>query len=145
MKSSTFRLLSPAEVAELDEREAEWWREHGIPDPHPATGKPDEPHLLIVSAVTGDAAFEEDYEDAVTVRHGDGCGHDGYGGHCCLLWVLQDQDGLPFLHADHPSPDHTIPRLAPGAYWVQAWTSQDYWGEWDGGIALLYPEEAQDG
>jgi hypothetical protein len=140
----TFRLLSPEEAAELDERETAWREALGIPDPTPCSAPVGDPHLLVVdSGVRDDATGLVYFDDAVMVEHTDACGHDGDGGLACLLWHLQQDDGLPFSHADDPDAGRWGTRLIPGRYWVRAWTRQDYWGEWDGGIDLVYPEEAQ--
>lgn len=125
----------------MDERQAATRAALGIPDPKPAKD-PDAPHLLVVdSGVLDDDTGEVDVEDAVGVQHTDRCGHDGFGGPDCLLGYLEQEDGLHFLHVDNPDEDGT--KLVPGVYWVKAWMSRDYWGEWDAGIDLMYPEEAQ--
>ncbi|MFF4054586.1 hypothetical protein ACFYZ0_02180 [Streptomyces sp. NPDC001708] len=103
----------------------------------PASGKP---HALVV---------EEDPEDGFHVEHTHDC-LDQWGDVACDVAWNEDWVGLDtFFHrADVEAGDKTTDGLLPGRYWVEAWSSEYYchaYGttEYDHGIALHYPEEAE--
>ncbi|WP_329289599.1 hypothetical protein [Streptomyces pseudovenezuelae] len=103
----------------------------------PASGKP---HVLVV---------EEDPEDGFHVEHTHDC-LDQWGEVACDVAWNEDWVGLDtFFHrSDAEAGDKTTDGLIPGRYWVEAWSSEYYchaYGttEYDHGIALHYPEEAE--
>lgn len=97
-------------------------------------------HVLVV---------EEDQEDGFLIEHTHDC-LDQWGEVYCDVGWNEDWVGLDtFFHrADTEAGERTTDGLIPGRYWVEAWSSEYYsyaYGttEYDHGIALLYPEEAE--
>ncbi|MFE3589379.1 hypothetical protein ACFXOY_17880 [Streptomyces niveus] len=111
-------------------------REVIYPGKQPVNG---EPHVLVV---------EEDPEDGFGIEHTHGCLDQWGEADCDVAWN-QDWVGLDeFFHRALVEGDDRTDGLIPGRYWVEAWSSEYYsyaYGttEYDHGIALLYPEEAE--
>ncbi|WP_031513748.1 hypothetical protein [Streptomyces sp. NRRL F-5123] len=98
------------------------------------------PHVLVV---------EEHPDDGFTVEHMHDC-LDQWGEVACDVAFNEDWVGLDeFFHrADVEAGEKATDGLIPGRYWVAAWSSEYYcysYGttEYDHGVALLYPEEAE--
>ncbi|MFE2104285.1 hypothetical protein ACFXAF_00165 [Kitasatospora sp. NPDC059463] len=103
----------------------------------PASGQP---HWLLV---------EDEEEDALTVEHTDACLNERGDIGCDVAY--HEDEGLDWwfrraVPGDQPSFDSIA--LRPGRYLIEAWSSRSYchyYGtyEYDGGLALVYPEEAE--
>ncbi|MEU5403689.1 hypothetical protein ABZ348_30860 [Streptomyces sp. NPDC005963] len=112
-------------------------REVIYPGKRPVDGQP---HEMVV---------EDHVDDGFTVVHMHDC-LDQWGDVGCDINWNEEWVGLDsFFHrADIEHGVTTTDGLIPGRYWVEAWSSEFYchsYGvtEYDHGVALLYPEEAE--
>ncbi|GAA0967307.1 hypothetical protein [Actinocorallia libanotica] len=90
-------------------------------------------------------------ENFVVIEHGPAC-ENQHGGVDCDVAMYEAFDGADsyFVPKDDQAPSFLgfdRFRLRPGQYWVRAWEAEYLnphgWTELDGGITLIYPEEAE--
>ncbi|MFJ1932597.1 hypothetical protein ACIOGZ_07955 [Kitasatospora sp. NPDC088160] len=91
---------------------------------------------------------EDELEDALSIEHTDDCLNQWGEIGCDVAFHAEDGLDLWFHQADTDEGYYGSIGLRPGRYLIEAWSTRswcEYYGTWeyDGGLGLVYPEEAE--